>query len=220
MKFLKKIKYKNGFTLIEALVSVALVLIAVIGPLSLTLNSVTTIIQSKNKVIASYLGEEVIENFRNYRDSFSMACSNIDINYTDDGQSIIDGACVGNGANLYISPTYFLDALYSPSSIAWQLFSNSVDPLLINGESYLDNESFSYTLSSIYSIPSCDYLNLSENKGYNCTSGSKTPFRRSIFVSKISNNALRVRVKVIYLESGIFGLNDKSVEVTDYIYQR
>lgn len=213
-------KNKKGFTLIEALVSIALILIAVTGPLSLTLSSVTTIIQSKNRVIASYLAEEVIENFRNYRDSFTLACSNLNIDYTSDGQSIIGGACVGNGANIYLAPSYFLDALYSPSSIAWLLFLESVDPLLVNGESYIDNESFSSTLSSVYSLPSCNYLSLSENSGFNCTSGTRTQFRRSVFISKISNNALRVRVKVVYLESGIFGVNDRSVEVTDYIYQR
>lgn len=213
-------KNKNGFTLIEALVSVALILIAVTGPLSLTLSSVTTIIQSKNRVIASYLAEEVVENFRNYRDSFSMACSNLNIDYTSDGQSIIGGACVGNGANIYLAPSYFLDALYSPSSIAWQLFLESIEPLIVNGESYIDNQSFSASLNSVYSVPSCSSLSLSENNGYNCVSGTRTQFRRSVFLSKVSNNALRVKVKVVYLESGIFGINDKSVEVTDYIYQR
>ena len=67
--YLKKIKNKiKGFTIVEALVSVAVILFVIIGPLSLTIGSLNTLVEYQNKIVASYLAEEIIEDFKNYLD--------------------------------------------------------------------------------------------------------------------------------------------------------
>lgn len=112
-KFRKEI---TGFTLIESLVSIAIVLIAVMAPLTLILNSITSISQNKNRIVGSYLAEEVVEDLRAYRDGFSLACSDIEINFNTDGE-IADGTCNRDGAGISIQPTvgYLIDSDGNPN---------------------------------------------------------------------------------------------------------
>jgi Tfp pilus assembly protein PilV len=82
-----KLNTEKAFTLIEALVGIAIILIAVIGPLSVTTNGIKTITQNKNRIIASYLAEEMVEELRNYRDHFAVACQNYTYDIFQDGIS-------------------------------------------------------------------------------------------------------------------------------------
>lgn len=62
-------KSSAGFTLIEALVAIAILLIAVVGPLNIVSQSVSTANVGKDQVTAYYLGQEAIEYIRNVRDN-------------------------------------------------------------------------------------------------------------------------------------------------------
>ena len=65
----KKKKYTQRFTLIEALVAIAILLIAVVEPLSLTANSVKNANFAKDQITSFYLAQEGIEFVRNKRDT-------------------------------------------------------------------------------------------------------------------------------------------------------
>ena len=58
-----------GFTLVEALVAISILLIAVVEPLSLVANSVQNANFAKDQITSFYLAQEGIEFIRNKRDS-------------------------------------------------------------------------------------------------------------------------------------------------------
>lgn len=63
-----KSKMNKGFTLIETLVSLAIITTAVVAMIWVAGNSVSDALYSKNKIIANYLAQEGIEVVRNIRD--------------------------------------------------------------------------------------------------------------------------------------------------------
>jgi prepilin-type N-terminal cleavage/methylation domain-containing protein len=232
---MKIFKFKNrkvsqGFTLIEALVSIALILIAVTGPLSLTFNALTAIRQSKNRVIASYLAEEIIENFKNYRDNFALSCSNLNITYEYVNQEISSMNCESSPS--IIPPSYYNYSTpgdTDPQNIAWKIFLTATMGDLVTASRdnlFIDNDQFYFYPTNIFSNnittnQNCTYLKYSDTNGYNCSVGDSTSFKRVVNITKLSPNTLKIKVSVIYFESGVFLLHrQKSLTITDYIYKR
>ncbi|MFO0743770.1 MAG: prepilin-type N-terminal cleavage/methylation domain-containing protein [Candidatus Paceibacterota bacterium] len=240
----KNIKNKagDGFTLIEALVSIALILIAVIGPLTLAMNAINTIIQNKNRVIASYLAEEVVENFKNYRDDFALACSNIYLDTsTDDTTNIttINNAYCGEEGDIGMQvPTNFIGSNdisstpnTNPRNISWKMFvastfssgNNFPDNTIPPKEYFIDDDSFVSNPKNLNIIDygsSCVNLSFDQIYGYSCSKGSSTVFKRKTKITKISDNTLMIQVDVVYTNYGLFAAGQKSVSVVDYIYER
>lgn len=230
------IKNKNiteGFTLIEALVSIALILIAVIGPLSLTFNAINAIRENKNRVIASYLAEEVIEDFRNYRDNFALSCANLNINYDYTAQQVSSIYCESDNTDSIPANYYNFSTPpdTNPQDIAWKMFLNAtVGDITTSNTSVtglnLDNSAFYFSPQHLFnnkiaSSPSCASLKYDDTHGYNCSLGDNTIFKRTVNIKKLSGNTLKIDVSVIYFVSGTSILQkQKSVAVTDYIYER
>ncbi len=71
----RKNRHIPAFTLVETLVSVAILTIAISGPLSVALFASAHAKDTKNKMIATWLAEEAIEIVRNKRDTFFIACT-------------------------------------------------------------------------------------------------------------------------------------------------
>lgn len=65
----KKSKPKNkGFTLIEALVAIAILVISITGPLTIASKGMSSAIFAKDQITAFYLAQEAVEYIRNKRD--------------------------------------------------------------------------------------------------------------------------------------------------------
>src|SRR3989344_1227727 len=64
---------KKGFTLIETLVAVTILMIGVIGPLAIAARGITDGLYAQNRITASYLAQEAIEFVINRRDSNVLA---------------------------------------------------------------------------------------------------------------------------------------------------
>jgi Tfp pilus assembly protein PilV len=71
--FLKQGKRRRGFTIVEALVAIAILMIGVVEPLYVASKNVTNAGTDKNMAIASYLAQEGMEALRNTRDNDSLA---------------------------------------------------------------------------------------------------------------------------------------------------
>lgn len=79
-------RYKQeGFTLIETLVAISILLIAIVGPISVIGDSLHKIYYAKDEMIASNLAQEGIEYMRHFRDngrldraSFPYGLANVD----------------------------------------------------------------------------------------------------------------------------------------------
>jgi type II secretory pathway pseudopilin PulG len=73
---MKTFSTQSGFTLIEAIVSTGLIITAIIGPLSVAVNSSSYARDTRNQVISSYLAQESVELLRFYRDTIFLRCVN------------------------------------------------------------------------------------------------------------------------------------------------
>lgn len=76
----------RGFSLIETLVAVVILVSAVVGPLTLAQRSIRSAVYARDQVIASFLAEEAIEYIRSVRDGNEH-----------EGKSWLDGLqdCIG-----------------------------------------------------------------------------------------------------------------------------
>jgi len=74
-----KINYKKGFTLLEALVAISILMVAVAAPITIAQKGLSSATYSKNQMIASYLAQDVIEYIKNKRDEVSIN----NLNYGD-----------------------------------------------------------------------------------------------------------------------------------------
>jgi len=226
----------EAFTLIESLVSIAIILIAATAPLTLTFNAITTTIYNKNRLVASYLASQTVEDLRAFRDGFSIACTDLQVSYTGD-EGAISGATCNKGV---ISPLSVPGALLTSGTpppnqeIAWDLFLNAIGftgsqttlsgPCTDGGSLSglcIDEGSFDYNgLRSINTYPSC-LITLDPNKGYSCgISGDYTGFSKVVTLTKVNDSSLKVQVTVTYARSKLLGLGAKSVNIVDYIYER
>lgn len=59
----------KGFTLIETLVAIAILTIAIVGPLTLAMKSIISSYSSQNNLTAVYLAQEGLEYVKNVRDN-------------------------------------------------------------------------------------------------------------------------------------------------------
>ncbi len=65
---MRKDNAQSGFTLIETLVAVAILMLAIAGPLTIATKGLTSSVYSRDQLVASYLAQEAIEFVRNARD--------------------------------------------------------------------------------------------------------------------------------------------------------
>ncbi|MDE2188454.1 MAG: prepilin-type N-terminal cleavage/methylation domain-containing protein [Patescibacteria group bacterium] len=59
----------SGFTLVETLIAIAILMIAIAGPLTVAEKSLYASIYAKNQVMASYLAQDAMESIRNSLDT-------------------------------------------------------------------------------------------------------------------------------------------------------
>ena len=73
-KSTKIIQYKSqaGFTMLEMLVAILIFSVCIVAMISVTANKATDSLYSKNKITASYLGEEGVEIVRHIRDTIFL----------------------------------------------------------------------------------------------------------------------------------------------------
>jgi prepilin-type N-terminal cleavage/methylation domain-containing protein len=91
----KTLKRNRGFTLVETLVAISILLIAVVGPISLIGDALHKLYYAKDQMIAINLAQEGIEVVRQVRDS-----------------NMLSGVAWDTGI---VSGTYVVDAFSSPA---------------------------------------------------------------------------------------------------------
>ena len=87
---LKFIKQKNGFSIMEVMVAVAIIVIGLIGVLSLSLQNMQAQNVSKNSLIASQLAQEGLELVRNIRDKNWLDGNAYDLGIVEGGTYAVD----------------------------------------------------------------------------------------------------------------------------------
>jgi len=69
-----KLNYKNntGFTLLEALVAISILMVAIAAPITIAQKGLSSAIYTKSQMIASYLAQDAFEYIKNVRDVVSI----------------------------------------------------------------------------------------------------------------------------------------------------
>lgn len=91
---------RAGFTLIETLVAISVLLIAVVGPMSIAQQSISAAINAPQQAIARYLAQEGIEYIRAQRDENVLK----DNNWLTEIDECINTPCMVDSAFEDISP--------------------------------------------------------------------------------------------------------------------
>lgn len=67
------VKKNKGFTLIEALVAISILMIAIASPMTLAQKGLSTATLSKDQMIASFLAQDAMEAVKNIRDQIAIS---------------------------------------------------------------------------------------------------------------------------------------------------
>jgi type II secretory pathway pseudopilin PulG len=78
IKYFKKIKLDRGFTLLEALVAVSILMVAVVAPITISQKGLSSAVYTKNYMLASYLAQDAMEYIKNQRDFITINDENSD----------------------------------------------------------------------------------------------------------------------------------------------
>jgi prepilin-type N-terminal cleavage/methylation domain-containing protein len=70
---MKILKEKNGFTIIETLVAIAILMLAIVGPLTIAHKGLIAAVFAHDQVTAAYLAQDAIEFVKNMRDNNLLA---------------------------------------------------------------------------------------------------------------------------------------------------
>lgn len=116
-------KAQKGFTIVETLVAITILMIAIAGPLTIANQAFHAALDAKNQMIATNLAQEAIEEVRNYKDNhiqggklFSVFGSlqglspDLDVHATPgSGGSFLIGTCPALGGDescqLFLNPS-------------------------------------------------------------------------------------------------------------------
>lgn len=94
---------KNGFTLIETLVAITVLLLSVSAPLSIAAKALFSAYYARDQITAYYLADEAIEYVKNARDTVYLQ----DVfGGTDRGWLFGLDNCIGNANGCYIDAAY------------------------------------------------------------------------------------------------------------------
>ncbi|MDO8623973.1 MAG: prepilin-type N-terminal cleavage/methylation domain-containing protein [bacterium] len=209
---------RAGFTLIETLVAVALIMIATMGPFASAGSSYLAAADSKNRLTASYLAQEGIEYVRMLRDTTYLAdfgAGKGDLSRTAFYDDFTNGLG-GLSTSIYgcEGDPYSYDEVTETETGTrggnGALLACALDPALPIGIGSIGSD---LALQKCVGINSCPFLYLSPSGLYNLTStGSPTIFRRSIQFYAWGPDEEEVVVTVSWNFKGAH-----SIVLTDYL---
>jgi prepilin-type N-terminal cleavage/methylation domain-containing protein len=91
----EKLQRSGGFTLIEVIVAIFILVLAVTGPMSAAQNSLKASFLARDQVVAFYLAQDAIEYIKNYKDT-SIISNAANSNKTIIHSSILAACSTGN----------------------------------------------------------------------------------------------------------------------------
>lgn len=177
-KLIKKFRLPaaQGFTLIETLVAVFILVTAIAGPLTIASRGLTTALVAKDQVTAFYLAQDAVEYIRYKRDS---ACLASGVSPCDNAVWLSTvSACTGaNGC--YLDSTE-----HSPVSP-----SACIPSACLNGTTFTSSKFLYYDYSNSRFTYSATVPNI------------KQPFARSVIISTINTNEVKLKVTVSWSDT-------------------
>lgn len=91
---------KNGFTLVEALVAISILMIAIASPMVIAEKGLTDAVLSGNETTASFLAQEGVESVKNIRDGIALYSESNPMGAPTSTADWLTGGASGYGPNL------------------------------------------------------------------------------------------------------------------------
>lgn len=167
----------KGFTIIETLIAITILMLAIVGPLTISTKALTSAVDAKNQMIATFLAQEAMEYINNIKDN-----------------------------NVYNNPSDWLKGLLLVNNTNCTIYESVLRPcgisLLQTGPVYPDPNNFDLTANIMRCILTSDqdcglYLGSTGYQYYNSSGAKKTIFKRHFFLSdEIVDESVRVTVVV------------------------
>ncbi len=200
---------RAGFTLIETMAAIALLMLAILPPMELASQSLTAAYYSRDQITASYLAQEGIEIVRAVRDGniIAIAQGNSSVNIFD---HIPYGTTAAN------APLFTVDSTQVTTSAIDECQNNVCPPLQTNGTVYAYWPSCEPSPGGngygIWTTTDCA-------PGSNSSGWTDTNFTRSIkayLLNSSNQDELRVSVTVVW-KQGLF--QNQSVTINEDLYR-
>jgi type II secretory pathway pseudopilin PulG len=198
-----KSRILSGFTLIEALVAISILMIAIASPITIAQKSLSSSMFSRDQMIANFLIQDAIEGVKNIRDQIAMNSSSTDFwlselepcicnddannncNLNDSGEIVVDSCDIDTTRISYGSPNDYIKS-----------FIGSISPI-----------------NAVYSNDDGIFKKFSSLEG-----STLTKFKRVIKIEKNPNgdnvNEARVKVRVFWDSP----LGENKIDVIFYMY--
>jgi prepilin-type N-terminal cleavage/methylation domain-containing protein len=128
--FLQKDKgIKEGFTLIETLVAVAILMIAIAGPLTIAEKALSASIYAKSEMTATYLAQDAIEYVKNIVDTNENTKAQSGVNwlsYSENGSAFDLSTCTVSGSGPCAIDTIAGTISHITSTCSTRLYLSSI----------------------------------------------------------------------------------------------
>ena len=198
---MKNFNFKTGFTIVEMLVAISILLIGVLGPLGVASRGISDGIYAKNQIAATYLAQEAMEVFINTRNTNLLLnqkwLTGIDNENSEDT----------NGADCIVTPG---PAYCYVDAFATDDHEDGANPGLISEESSYDDDDFRLqycTATSRYERLTSSVCDPADRRG--------PIFTRWAEVEETQNDLeIRVTVKIQWQNKTV----TKDLELVQYLY--
>lgn len=164
-------KLSQGFTLLETLIAITVLLLSVVGPMTVASKGLASALYAKDEITAFYLGQEAVEYIRNARDT----------NY------LID--CYGSDTSLCNDKTVWLSGLNECTG-ASGCYVDVVKPFRTGS-----GNSFNTDAIETCSSDGCPTL-LFDGTLYGYDTGNPSKYTRKINISTVSADEIKIEVSV------------------------
>lgn len=227
-------KIISGFTLIEALVAISILMIAISSPIMLAQKGLSSSILSRDQMIASFLAQDGIESIKNLRDEIAINQKSFTVPFVnsngEDECSAINKICVKTlfGDSEVHSCEEDLDngfALCTEGTVDW--LAGELQKCVCNldgdfcdfdtdGNIYCNIDSSNMSVMNTSDIYASFEIgdNLFKKYSIDDITENKTKFNRKINVRKIGNNEAEIKAR-IYWDSP-YGV--QKIEIKTFMY--
>ncbi len=144
--------YNKGFTIVETLVAVTILMISIAGPLTIANKSLMAAIYAKDQVTASFLAQDLMEDIKNQRDgalaagtSFGTWVSNYNANVNN---CVVSPCTLGISAfdGTYVNYTSGIKTKFSRQGVV-TLYNGSIPEAAVTVTVQWDGQKNSVTLT-------------------------------------------------------------------------